>query len=131
MKVQRIFLQIGWSVGVFGLAIYCLFLFPSPAFDACLQGKGDFACGRWPDLLSGFSFVFVSYLLGPRKNFHYVVLFGVFIILGSLENIRFGSLIDAIYQIPFQEFYYGGFSAIVLFLVFHILSKKWQNVPNK
>ena len=82
-------------------------------------------------LLSGFIFVAVSYFLGPRKIFHYAVLLVVFILLGSLENIRFGRLIDAIYQIPFQNFYYGGFAAILLFVVFNISRERWQSVPNK
>lgn len=124
MVSQGRMLKIGRSIGAISVAFFCLWLFPSPAFDACSDGNNAFICGHWPDLLTGFLFVACGYLLGPRTKAHSLILLMLFLFLGSAETIRFGSLIDAFVYAPFQEFYYGGFIAIFLLLLFYVVKDK-------
>jgi hypothetical protein len=133
MKVQGSLLTFTRSLGAFAIAFFCLWLFPSPAFDACSHSNNTsiVGCGTWPDLLMGFLFVTVSYLLGPSSRIHYLVLILFFTFLGSAENIRFGSFYDALYQAPFQEFYYGGFVAAFIFVSFYLFTRIRKSVPNK
>ncbi len=97
MKTQGRMLKIARSVGAISVALFCLWLFPSPAFDACSHGSNAFVCGYWPDLLMGFVFVALGYLLGPTSWLHYSILFVLFTFLGSAENIRFGGIHEVFY----------------------------------
>lgn len=131
MKVEGVIFKTTRSIGAIMVTLFCLWLFPNPAFDTCSNGNDAFVCGQWPDVLMGFLFVVLGYLLGPKSKAHYYVLFFLFSFLGSAESIRFAGFYDAIYEIPFQDFYYGGFvAAFILFLVCSV-KKRLQSVPGK
>ncbi|QYJ93553.1 hypothetical protein [Shewanella spartinae] len=117
-------LKIGRSIGAISVALFCLLLFPSPAFDACSGENNAFICGYWPDLLTGFLFVSCGYLLGPRTKAHNSILLVLFIFFGSAETIRFSGLSDVFVYAPYQEFYYGGFIAMFLLLLFYVVKDK-------
>jgi hypothetical protein len=124
MRSQAKLFKIVRSIGSITIALYCLSLFPSPAFDACTHGSSAFVCGQWPDLLMGALFVTICYFAGPKNKIHYIFIFVFYLFLGSAENIRFGSYHDAIYQAPFQEFYYGGIISVLLIASFFTIKSK-------
>ena len=124
MRSQTQILIIIRSIGSITIAMYCLSLFPSPAFDVCTHVSSSFVCGQWPDLLMGALFVIIGYFAGPKNKIHYIVIFVFYLFLGSAENIRFGSYSDAIYQAAFQEFYYGGIISVFLIASFFSIKSK-------
>ncbi len=124
MRNQLHIIEIVRSIGSIVIAMFCLSLFPSPAFDACTHGNSAFDCGLWPDFLMGVLFVTTGYFIGPKNNVHYIILFVLYLFLGSAENIRFGNYSDALYQAPFEEFYYGGIISAFFIALFFITKSK-------
>lgn len=59
--------------------------------------------------------------IGASNKNSQLNLVNVVFFLGSAETIRFGNLIDALVYAPFREFYYGGFIAIFLLLLFYVV----------
>jgi hypothetical protein len=55
----------------------------------------------------------------------------LFAYIGSAEHIRFGTeLLDILFQLPFQTFYYGGIIALVVITAVKFIKLNWvQSVP--
>jgi hypothetical protein len=106
------------AIAIFA-GLYCLWLFPSPAFDACFPYSGSqYGCGVWPDIYAGFSFLMITFFVGPAKSWHYLIVLILFLFVGSAELIRFGSIQDALFYAPYQRFYYGGAIAMAVYFTF-------------
>ena len=133
MDSSGIFLNIGKSILALAIALFVIFWFPSPAFDACFPDNNSYVCGQWPKIFAGCVFTLVSYFLGPKSKYHYFPVFMLFAYIGSAEHIRFGGqLLDVLLQIPFQTFYYGGIIALVIIIAVKFIKRNWvQSVPNK
>ena len=133
MESSAIFSNIGRSVLALCLALFIIFWFPSPAFDACFPDNTSFVCSQWLNIFTGFIFILIAYYLGPKSKYHYFPVFILFTFIGSAENIRFGGqLLDILYQVPFQAFYYGGIIALICIVIIKFFKSSWvQSVPNK
>ena len=118
MKAQLLYSPYFRSLLGLGLSCFILWLFPSPAFDACFPYQGgQFGCGVIPDVLAGFVFILVCLVIGPSSKWHYIIMLLVFCFLGIAELIRFGDLDHLFINVLHQEFYYGGAFATALYLL--------------
>ena len=107
------------SFAAIAVGFYCLWLFPSPAFDGCFPySGGQFGCGVWADIYAGFLFLFITLFGGPARRWHYSIALVLFLFVGSAELIRFGSIKDALFYAPYQEFYYGGLISMTAYFAF-------------
>jgi hypothetical protein len=133
MKSSSIFANVGRSILAIALALFIIFWFPSPAFDACFPDNTAFVCSEWPNIFAGLIFIMISYYLGPKSRYHYFPVLIIFSFIGSAQNIRFGGqLLDILYQIQFQAFYYGGVIALLCIVIIKFIKSSWvQSVPNK
>ncbi|MBU1311433.1 MAG: hypothetical protein KKE30_18070 [Gammaproteobacteria bacterium] len=133
MDKLSIFANIGRSIAALCIALFIVFWFPSPAFDACFPDNSSYVCGQWPNLFAGLVFVLVGYYLGPKSKYHYIPGLLIFGFLGSAEHIRFGGqLLEILAEAPFQSFYYGGLVSLLVIVAIKYVNNRWvQSVPNK
>ncbi|MEC9429175.1 MAG: hypothetical protein VX781_07270 [Pseudomonadota bacterium] len=125
--MKQLFKTSIWSIVAIALAVFCLWLFPSPAFDACFPNpNGQYGCGVWPDILAGFTFVLICFFGGPVNKWHYGIASLLFVFLGSAEVIRFGGFSEVLLYAPYQKFYYGGIVAFAAYLGFRRLRYNQQ-----
>ena len=72
----------------------------------------------WADIYAGFLFLFITLFGGPARRWHYSIALVLFLFVGSAELIRFGSIKDALFYAPYQEFYYGGLISMTAYFAF-------------
>lgn len=133
MEVSSIYLNIGKSVLALALPLFIISQFPQPAFGGCFPDNNSLVCSDWLNILSGLVFALTSYYLGPKINYHYYLSLVIFILIGSVDNIRSGlELREVLSDIPFQSFYYGGIIGLIFITIVKALKKDWsKSVPNK
>lgn len=84
---------------------------------------------KWPEFITGFSFVLSSLLIGPNSRWYYVVTLFLFIFLTIADVLRFGEhLVDIVLYIHLFPFFHGGIVAAIVILGFrglklHFISK--------